>query len=127
MTETITVLVVEPGKRPYTKKIEPGLKSLQREVGGHIEAVYPFPEPVAIVCRETGKLDGCPLNRALRDEDGAIYDIIAGTFLVVGLTEEDFGSLSPELLQAFSQRFQNPETFAMVNGELLTFPLEDEI
>lgn len=127
MTETITVLVVEPGKRPYTKKIEPGLKSLQREVGGHIEAVYPFPEPVAIVCRETGKLDGCPLNRALRDEDGAIYDIIAGTFLVVGLTEEDFGSLSPELLQAFSQRFQNPETFAMVNGELLAFPLEDEV
>ena len=127
MTETITVLVVEPGKRPYTKKTEPGLKSLQREVGGHIEAVYPFPELVAIVCRETGKLDGCPLNRALRDEDGAIYDIIAGTFLVVGLTEEDFGSLSPELLQAFSQRFQNPETFAMVNGELLAFPLEDEV
>ena len=127
MNETMTVLVVEPGKRPYTKKIEPGLKSLQREVGGHIEAVYPFPEPVAIVCRETGKLDGCPLNRALRDETGTIYDVIAGTFLVVGLTEEDFGSLSPELLQAFSQRFQNPETFAMVNGELLAFPLEDEV
>ena len=127
MTETITVLVVEPGKRPYTKKIEPGLKSLQREVGGHIEAVYPFPEPVAIGCRETGKLDGCPLNRALRDETGTIYDINAGTFLVVGLTEEDFGSLSPELLQAFSQRFQNPETFAMMNGELLAYPLEDEV
>ena len=127
MDETITVLVVEPGKRPYTKKIEPGLKSLQREVGGHIEAVYPFPEPVAIVCRETGILDGCPLNRALRDETGTIYDIIAGTFLVVGLTEEDFGSLSPELLQAFSQRFQNPETFAMMNGELLAYPLEDDV
>ena len=127
MSETITTLVVEPGKRPYTKKIQPGLTSLQREVGGHIEAVYPFPEPAAIVCRETGKLDGCPLNRALRDEVGAIYDIIAGTFLVVGLTEEDFGSLSPELLQAFTQRFQEPEAFAMVNGNLLTFPLEDGI
>lgn len=127
MTETITVLVVEPGKRPYAKKIEPGLKSLQREVGGHIEAVYPFPEPVAIVCLESGKLDGCPLNRALRDETGAIYDVIAGTFLVVGLTEEDFGSLSPELLQTFSQRFQNPEAFIMLDGQLLAFPLEDEI
>ncbi len=127
MSETITALVVEPGKRPYTKKIQPGLKSLQREVGGHIEAVYPFSEPVAIVCRESGKLDGCPLNRALRDEAGTVYDIIAGTFLVVGLTEEDFGSLSPELLQAFTQRFQKPEAFAMVNGELLAFPLEDEI
>ena len=127
MTETITVLVVEPGRTPYAKEILPGLKSLHREVGGHIEAVYPFSEPVAIVCRETGKLDGCPLNRALRDETGTIYDIIAGTFLVVGLTEEDFGSLSPELLQAFTQRFQEPEAFAMVNGNLLTFPLEDGI
>ena len=127
MSETMAVLVVEPGKRPYTKKIQPGLKSLQREVGGHIEAVYPFLEPVAIVCRETGKLDGCPLNRALRDETGTIYDVIAGTFLVVGLTEEDFSSLSPELLQAFTQRFQMPEAFTMVNGELLAFPLEDEI
>ena len=125
MTETITVLVVEPGKRPYTKKIEPGLNSLQREVGGHIEGVYPFPEPVAIVCLESGKLDGCPLNRALRDETGAIYDVIAGTFLVVGLTEEDFGSLSPELLQTFSQRFQNPEIFMMIDGKLLAVPLED--
>ena len=125
MTETITVLVVEPEKRPYTKKIEPGLKSLQREVGGHIEAVYPFPEPVAIVCRETGKLDGCPLNRALRDETGTIYDIIAGTFLVVGLTEEDFGSLRPELLQAFTQRFQKPETFMIIDGQLLVIPLEE--
>ena len=125
MSETMIVLVVEPGKRPYTKKIEPGLKSLQREVGGHIEAVYPFPEPVAIVYLESGKLDGCPLNRALRDEEGAIYDIIAGTFLVVGLTEEDFCSLSTELLQAFRQRFQNPETFMMLNGHLLAVPVEE--
>ena len=125
MSETITTLVVEPGKRPYTKKIQPGLKSLQREVGGHIEAVYPFPEPAAIVCRETGKLDGCPLNRALRDEAGAIYDVIAGTFLVVGLTEEDFGSLSTELLQAFSLRFQKPEIFMLLDGHLLAIPVEE--
>ena len=81
MSETITALVVEQGKHPYTKKIQPGLTSLQREVDGDIEAIYPFPEPVAIVCRESGKLDGCPLNRALRDEAGTVYDIIAGTFL----------------------------------------------
>ena len=125
MSETMTALVVKPGKRPYTKAISMGLKSLQREVGGYIEAIYPFPEPVAIVCRETGKLDGCPLNRALRDETGAIYDVIAGTFLVVGLTEEDFSSLSPELLQVFTQRFWQPETFVMIDGQLLAVPLED--
>ena len=125
MSETMIVLVVDPGKRPYTKEIPMGLKSLQREVGGYIEAIYPFPEPVAIVCRETGKLDGCPLNRALRDEAGAIYDIIAGTFLVVGLTEEDFDSLSTELLEAFTQRLWQPETFMMIDGQLLVVPLED--
>ena len=123
MSKTMTALVVEPGKRPYIKEIPMGLKSLQREVGGYIEAIYPFPEPVAIVCRETGKLDGCPLNRALRDETGTIYDIIAGTFLVVGLTEEDFGSLSPELLQVFTQRFWQPETFMIIDGQLLAVPL----
>ena len=125
MNEAITVLVVEPGHTPYAKEILPGLKSLQREVGGYIEAVYPFPEPVAIVCLESGKLDGCPLNRALRDETGAIYDVIAGTFLVVGLTEDDFGSLTPELLQAFTQRFRQPETFIMIDGQLLVIPLEE--
>lgn len=125
MSKMMTALVVEPGKRTYIKEIPMGLKSLQREVGGYIEAIYPFPEPVAIVCRETGKLDGSPLNRALRNEVGAIYDVIAGTFLVVGLTEEDFGSLSPELLQVFTQRFWQPETFVMIDGQLLAVPLED--
>lgn len=59
-------------------------------VGGCIEAVYPFDDPVAIVCNEEAKLEGLPLNRALRDEDGDIYDIVAGTFMVVGLTGRQF-------------------------------------
>lgn len=93
----ITVLVVEPEKKPYFKEIDNALESLQREVGGYIQAIYPFEEPVAIVCAECGKLEELPLNRALRDENGDIYDIIAGTFLIVGLTEDDFGSLNDEL------------------------------
>lgn len=45
-----TVLVVEPGRMPYVKEIDSGLKSLQSEVGGWIEAVYPFEEEVALIC-----------------------------------------------------------------------------
>ena len=37
---TITVLVVEPDKKPYVKEIPSSLESLQHEVGGDIEAVY---------------------------------------------------------------------------------------
>ena len=66
--ETMKVLVVEPEKEPYVKEISSGLSSLQKEVGGFIEAVYPFEDPVAIICNEEGKLEGLPLNRALRDE-----------------------------------------------------------
>ena len=91
-TTTMRVLVVEPGRRPMVKEIETGLEPLQAAVGGLIEAVYPFEEPVAIVCNEEGKLLELPLNRALLDENGHVYDIIAGTFFVVGLTEDNFGA-----------------------------------
>lgn len=47
--EKMTVLVVEPRKEPYVKEIDPGLHSLQAEVGGDIGATYPFSDPVALV------------------------------------------------------------------------------
>lgn len=118
----ITVLVVEPVKKPYVKEIENNLKSLQREVGGYIQVIYPFEEPVAIVCAECGKLEGLPLNRALRDESGEVYDIISGTFLVVGLTEDDFGTLSKELIEQFSEHFKLPEVFVSLGGKIIVLP-----
>ena len=84
--EKMTVLVVEPMKEPYVKEIDHGLHSLQAEVGGDIAATYPFSDPVGLVCNDEGKLIGLELNRGLRDEHGEIYDVMAGTFLVVGRT-----------------------------------------
>ena len=121
-----TVLVVEPGRAPYVKEIDSGLKSLQSEVGGWIEAVYPFEEEVALICNEEGKLCGLPLNRALVNEDGEIYDIIAGTFLVAGLGAEDFCSLSNEYIKKFSDRFKAPEKFAEIDGELVVIRMKSE-
>ena len=86
----MNVLMVEPGKAPYETQIGDDLQSMQALVGGYLEAVYPFEQPVALVCCESGKLDGLPLNRALRDADGDIYDIVAGNFFIVGLGESDF-------------------------------------
>ena len=123
---TISVLVVEPGKEPYAKEIDSGLESLQHEVGGYIQAVYPFEEPVAIVCNEEGKMNGLPLNRALRDDSGEIYDIVAGTFLVTGLTEDSFGSLSPDLLRQFMTEFKMPEQFAKIGGRIVAIPMISE-
>ena len=38
---------------------------------------------------------GLPLNRALYDDGGRMYDIVAGNFLIVGLGEEDFTDFPP--------------------------------
>ena len=51
----------------------------------YIAASYPFADPVGLVLNDEGKLIGLDLNRSLRDEHGEIYDIVASTFLVVGL------------------------------------------
>lgn len=124
--DLITVLVVEPEKKPYVKEISPGLSSLQNEVGGYIEAVYPYEEPVAIICDEEGKLKGYELNRALRDEDGQIYDVLAGTFLIVGLGEEDFTSLSLQYIKHFEEKFRTPEQFLSIGGRLIVIPMEEQ-
>ena len=121
-TEKMKVLVVEPMKKPYVKEIDSGLASLQHEVGGYIQAVYPWEEMCAIVCDEEAKLTGKELNRALRDKDGHIYDIVAGTFLIVGLSEDDFTSLTDEQIQKFSKKFAMPETFLRIGGRLLVVP-----
>ena len=123
--ETMKVLVVEPEKGPYAKEINSGLSSLQKEVGGYIEAVYPFEDPVAIICNEEGKLEGLPLNRALRDEDGHVYDIIAGTFLIAGLSEDNFCSLDDAQLEKFSAMYKSPELFMRFGSRTLVIPAEE--
>ena len=122
----MNVLMVEPGKAPYETQIGNDLRSMQGAVGGYIQAVYPYEEPVALVCNEEGKLDGLPLNRALRDADGDIYDIIAGTFFIAGLGESDFTDLPNELAERFAEQFRQPEMFMRVDGKIVAAPMPDE-
>ena len=124
--EKLTVLVVEPMKEPYVKEIDSGLHALQAEVGGDIAASYPFDDPVGLVLNDEGKLIGLDLNRSLRDEHGEIYDIVAGTFLVVGLGPESFASLPPDMIQKYTEQFKRPELFASINGQIVSVPVEPE-
>ena len=75
---TLSVLKIAPGQHPQQVEIDNNLKALQEAVGGTIAAVYPFADPVAIICNDDGKLMGLPLNRALRDENGEMLSL---TFL----------------------------------------------
>lgn len=120
--ELMKVIAVEPGKKPYMIEIPNGLESLQREVGGYIEAVYPYEDSVALVCDEEGKIKGKELNRAIRDEEGYIADIIAGRFLVVGLGEEDFTSVPEELQAKYMELFEYPEAFTKIDDKIIAIP-----
>lgn len=122
---TITVIAVEPGKKPYVQSIPNTLDSLQQEVGGYIQAITPYADPVAIIAAEEGKLMGLPFNHAVRDEDGKICDYLVGKFLIVGVGDEDFTSVPDKLIPKYEREFQTPEQFVQVGEKYCIIPAKD--
>ena len=118
------VVVVEPEKKPIVQDIDAGLESMQKIVGGPIEAVYPFDEPVVLICNEEGKLLNLPLNRALRDDEGNVYDIISGTFFLCAAPPDSdrFAGLTDQQVKTYMERFDMPEMFLNVGGDLFVLP-----
>ena len=123
---TLSVLKIAPGQHPQQVEIDNDLKALQQAVGGFIGASYPFADPVAIVYNDEGKLMGLPLNRALRDGDGDIYDIVAGKFFLCGLGDENFASLPKELQQKYEEKFRQPEAFLKMGSKIMAIPTEPQ-
>lgn len=123
----LDVLFVEPGQYARMTTIDAGLESLQKTVGGDIQAVYFFDDPVALVCQEEGKLNGSELNRAVRDDKGEIVDIIAGKFFVCGLGEDDFSSLPDDLQKKYENMFHQPEVFLRMGRSITAIPVEPKL
>lgn len=119
----ITILIVEPLKEPYIKTISNGLKALQNEVGGNIEAIFPFEDSSVIVLNSDGKFRGLEPNRALYDYEGQLCDVIAGTFVVLGTAGEDFCSLSEEQAMKYMEKYKVPERFSNINGVTTVIPV----
>ena len=118
------VIIVEAQKKPVVRDIDSVLEAMQKIVGGSIEAVYPFDEPVALICNEEGKLLNLPLNRALRDDEGNVYDIISGTFFLCAapLDSYCFVGLTDQQAKTYMERFAMPEMFLDVGGDLFVLP-----
>ena len=121
----MTVLLIEPGKTPRHMEIDGSLTGMQQVVGGYIQAIYPFEDPVALVCNEEAKLLGLPLNRALRDDDGDIYDIVSGTFFLCSAPLDCNGleDLSDELMEKYRKQFCCPEMFFKFDNTIVCFPI----
>ena len=113
------ILLVKPGEEAFETEIKWDLTSRQEIVGGHIQAIYPFEDPVALICNDDSKLMGLPLNRALYDDKGRVYDIIAGDFFLTGLSQDDFSDLSDELMEKYREHFKYPEIFFRYGNEII--------
>ena len=124
--ETMKVLVVEPRKAPYVAEIQPGAESLSEVVGGPIAATYPFDDMVAVVCNDDARAQGQELNRALYNGEGRIYDVIPGTFVITGLSEDSFASLPDDLAEKFTRRFQTIEVYAQVGNRTVMFQVPQD-
>ena len=125
--KTIKVVSVPVGKQAFVKEISTDLKSLQAEVGGYIQALYPFEEEVALICNDDGKLKMLPLNRALKTEGmcgNEIYDIISGDFFIcyAPITSENFESMPDNLLEKYLEMFKYPERFLIKNQTIYIYP-----
>ncbi|RSX50260.1 DUF3846 domain-containing protein [Bifidobacterium callimiconis] len=118
--KTINAIIVEPGRPPRAAEIPDTLEAKQHIVDGYIESV-PIADDVSLYCNEEGKLNGLPLNRALHDRNGDIYEIIAGTFLITGYnpsTGED-ESLNDEQTEHYTRMFTHSETFALTDTHII--------
>lgn len=82
---TMRILLIKPDCEPIPAEIDGSLESMQKTVGGHIQIIFPFREPVALVCNDEGKLMGLPWNRPLcNPETDLAFDYIAGPFFLCG-------------------------------------------
>ena len=71
------VLIVEPRKHPREAEIDGNLESMQKTVGGYLQAIYPFEDEIALVCDDESKLKSDTEWNRMLPETG---DIIKGTF-----------------------------------------------
>lgn len=118
------VVIVEPKKKPMVQSIDDGLEAMQKIVGGTIQAIYPCEEPIALICNDEGKFLNLPLNRALRDNAGCVYDIVAGTFFLCAAPadKDNFTSLTEAQIQTCLKRFAVPEQFIQVGDAVFVLP-----
>ena len=125
------ILVVEPEKAPYEKKIDDDLRAMQEIVDGLIEPIYFEPKNGAFVfCNEEFLLNGSIFCSCLRlafsvfcneefllngsEPNRMVGDVLVhGTFFVVGNRKTEYGeeescSLTDDQLSRYSEEFAEP-------------------
>lgn len=101
MKKTINVITIKNGC-PRHEKIANDLQTLQRLVGGNIEA-YRI-EDVVILCDEEGKIKGKPETMIA---DGQVF---VGDLVICGQDGEEFGDVPRHVRLGKTEEVENDET-----------------
>ena len=109
----IKVLKIAPHCKPEEVVLNNTLEALQKAVSEGADSVglieiIPITDTASILCNEEGKLIGLEPNRRIG------YDVICGTFYVVGEDREgNNASLSAKDMEYFKVRFAVPEDISV--------------
>lgn len=104
--EKIRVIAVRVGKPPEVIEMENTLEAKQEFVGGWIEMITPLQhgeDTAVLIGNEEAKLLGMEPNAYLCFEDGRVYDVVCGDFLIVDapIGSDEFASLSDEQIEKY--------------------------
>jgi len=97
------IIVVRYNEHPVLRNIPHSLAIFQQIVGGRIEVVEPFPDNVVLVCDESGRNNGKPINRVIDDS----MDICGDCFLC-GHDGEGLSDFPVDLVEWYMARFRLP-------------------
>ena len=114
-SEKLKVVIVKTGENAVVSDLSPDDDMYGLLMSGELKIPYIFsPSKVALV-GINGDGQDLPRNRVLsRSEDGSVFDIISGDFMVVGY-DEGFYSLTNEQASVWKRTFLMPNRF--VDGE----------
>lgn len=103
----IRVLIVEPNREPYQKRINHTLEDMQNIVGGLLEYIE-LEHNVDLIYNEEGKIYNLQMNRAIQN------DIIAGTFFIAGQHKGETISLSKKQIKKYKKIFRLEQDKALI-------------
>ena len=98
------IIVVRYNDNPVLRNIPHSLAIFQQIVGGRIEVVEPFPDNVVLVCDESGRNNGKPINRVIDDSMD-----ICGVFFLCGHDGEGLSDFPEDLVEWYMARFRLPD------------------
>ena len=108
-------------------------KAFQSRMGGYsiygycMDGSDPCVRLEQYMAAEHGGKDGWKIERCYMKSDARqMIDIIAGPCFICDCSGEDFGSLTDEQIQRYTEQFKYPEHFFKVGGEIKAVPYPPE-